>query len=80
MDKEGKMRATQWALQQHQEGKSKLSPYQVRNLKKVTASTRGKMTKTTDKTKKYTKVSAQDMHELKKLNKRARDIMNKYRA
>ena len=74
-------RAAEWALKRHLEGKTKLSPYQLRNIKKViSTSSEGRDTKTT-KTKTKTsslQVSYKDLDELKKITKRANDILQKY--
>ena len=35
MDKEGKLRAAEWALKRHYDGKRKLSPYQRREIEKA---------------------------------------------
>jgi len=85
MDRKQKMgtdqRAAEWALKRHLEGKTKLSPYQLRNIKKViSTSSEGRDTKTT-KTKTKTsslQVSYKDLDELKKITKRANDILQKY--
>ena len=85
MDRKQKMgtdqRAAEWVLKRHLEGKTKLSPYQLRNIKKViSTSYEGRDTKTT-KTKTKTsslQVSYKDLDELKKITKRANDILQKY--
>ena len=85
MDSKQKMgtdqRAAEWALKRHLEGKTKLSPYQLRNIKKViSTASEGRDTKTT-KTKTKTsslQVSYKDLDELKKITKRANDILQKY--
>ena len=70
-------RAAEWALKRHFDGKSKLSPYQVRNLLKATktASSNSK----DKKPKSKTKVSAEDLAELRVLSKRTSDILKKYK-
>ena len=75
MDKNGKMRAAEWALKRHYEGKSKLSPYQLRNIRK-SISYEKKTTATGGKIK--PKISSEDLAELKTLTKRANMILNKY--
>jgi len=83
MDRKQKMgtdqRAAEWALKRHLEGKTKLSPYQLRNIKKVisTSSEGTKTTKTKTKTSSL-QVSYKDLDELKKITKRANDILQKY--
>ena len=85
MDRKQKMgtdqRAAEWALKRHLEGKTKLSPYQLRNIKKaISTASEGRDTKTT-KTKTKTsslQVSYKDLDELKKITKRANDILQKY--
>ena len=80
MDKAAKMgtnvRAAEWALKRDSKGKSNISPYQVRNLKK--AISLGSKSKKKSKRSK-TKISAEDLAELKQVTKRAQDILNKYK-
>ena len=76
MDKKGKMRAAEWALKRHYDGKSKLSPYQLRKLEKSIMSTQKQPKNVSTKA---TKMTAEDMDELKRITKRANYILNKYK-
>ena len=75
MDKNGKMRAAEWALKRHNQGKSKLSPYQLRNIRKSLSLVKNE-TATDGKIK--PKISSEDLAEFKKLTTRANMILNKY--
>ena len=70
------MRAVEWALKRHYEGKSKLSPYQLRKIEKSIISTKKQPTSVSTKP---TKITTSDMNELKRITKRANYILNKYK-
>ena len=63
MDKEGKLRAAEWALKRQYGGKSKLSPYQRRKIEKDISLANNTVEK---KGPKVPKISAKDLAELEK--------------
>ena len=70
------MRAAEWALKRHYDCKSKFSPYQLRKLEKSIMSTKKQPKSVSTKP---TRITTNDMEELKRITKRANYILNNYK-
>ena len=69
-------RAAEWALKRHLDGKSKLSPYQLRNIMKAINSA---SSTTKQKDNKNISMMSKDLDKLKKITNQANEILQKYK-